>query len=167
MSLRIDYAEAALLVLLQTKLPTAYGSPVDTQSLGDKDFDDDGNLVLQPPSTRLRFRGAGYDNLRDNQRLTYEAGLTFEVLCFQSSLRGKADERLQTLQLVAAVQDQIAGARLALQDGSRTQPITMVAVELVETESGPVDQLFSVRFLVQGVQQFSGANAGTPGAGGV
>jgi hypothetical protein len=156
---RIDYVEAALLGLLNSNLAAAYGAKVQIDSLGDKDFDEEGRLVLQPPSVRVRFAGADYDNLRDNQRLTYEAGLPFELLCFESSLRSKADERKQTLVLVATVQDQLAGARLVLADGSKTMPITMKSVSLVAAESGPVDQLFSVVVLVNGIAQFSGANA--------
>ncbi|MDR3797964.1 MAG: hypothetical protein P4K93_07415 [Terracidiphilus sp.] len=156
---RIDYVEAALLALLRAKLASAYGSKVQIDSLGDDDFDDDGRLVLQPPSIRVRFAGGEYDNLRDNQRLTYEASLPFELLCFESSLRSKADERKQTLVLVATVQDQLAGARLFLADGAKTFPIEMRSVSLVDTDQGPVDQLFSVVVLVKGNAQFSGANA--------
>lgn len=156
---RIDYVEAALLAVLNSKLATAYGAKVNIDSLGDKDFDDDGRLVLQPPSVRVRFAAADYENLHDNQRLTYEGGLPFELLCFESSLRSKADERRQTLVLVATVQDQLAGARLALADGSRTMPIEMKSVSLVASEEGPVDQLFSIVVLVKGIAQFSGANA--------
>jgi hypothetical protein len=107
----------------------------------------------------VRFAAADYENLHDNQRLTYEGGLPFELLCFESSLRSKADERRQTLVLVATVQDQLAGARLALADGSRTMPIEMKSVSLVASEEGPVDQLFSIVVLVKGIAQFSGANA--------
>jgi hypothetical protein len=165
MTLRVDYAEAALIQLLEEKMEAAYGAPVQVDSLGDKDYDDDGSLVLQPPCLRVRFGRGVYDNLRDNQRLTYQGGLDFEVLAYESSLRDPADERKQTLVLVAAVQDQLAGARLTLQDGSRTQPITMKSVALIETQGGPVDQLFSVVIEVNGVAQFSGVNAQETGGG--
>jgi hypothetical protein len=156
---RIDYVESALIALLTSNLSTAYGAKVQIDSLGDKDFDDDGRLVLQPPSVRVRFAAATYDNLHDNQRLTYQSGMPFEILCFESSLRSKADERKQTLVLVATVQDQLAGARLTLADGSKTMPVTIKSVALVETDEGPVDQLFSLVVQVDGIAQFSGANA--------
>jgi hypothetical protein len=85
--------------------------------------------------------------------------MPFEILCFESSLRSKADERKQTLVLVATVQDQLAGARLTLADGSKTMPVTIKSVALVETDEGPVDQLFSLVVQVDGIAQFSGANA--------
>lgn len=156
---RIDQCEAALITLLSANLPAEYGAQVDVESLGDKDFDDDGRLTLQPPALRVRFAGAKYDNLRDNRRLSYQATLNYEVLCFESSLRSRADERTQTLALVAAVLDQLAGARLLLADGSKTMPIGVTGVALVETDQGPVDQLFSVLVEVEGIAQFNGANA--------
>lgn len=158
-TLRIDYVEAALLALLNAKLAAAYGSKVYIDSLGDKDFDENGRLVLTPPAVRVRFKGAGYNTGRDNQRLTYQGTMPFEILCFQSSLRSPADERKQTLVLVATVQDVLAGARLLLADNTKTEPVTMVDVNLVETEEGPVDQLFAVGIDVNGFAQFSGANA--------
>jgi phage gp37-like protein len=156
---QIADVESALIALLSASLPTAYGTSVDIDSIGDKDFLDDGTLTLQPPSIRVRFAGAKYENLRDNQRLSYEAALMFEVMCFESSLRSKADERLQTLQLVQVVQDQLAGARLALADGTSSMPLELDSVSPVITDSGPVDQLYAIVFIVNGIAQFSGANA--------
>lgn len=164
---RVDYVEAALIALLQSTMPAAYATSlnqqgsvnVDIAGLGDKDFDADGQLVLQPPSLRVRFGGAHYNNLRDNQRLSYEAGVPFEVLCFESSLRSKIDERKQTLVLVATVQNQLAGARLALADGTSSGPIAMKSVQLVITDAGPVDQLFAILVEVLGIAQFDGPNA--------
>jgi hypothetical protein len=155
---RIDYVEAALLALLAAKMPAAYGANVDIESLGDKDFDDNGRLTLQPPSLRVRFAGAGFNNLRDNQRLSYQVGDLFEVLCYESSLRSKADARNQTLVLVAAALDQLAGARLVLADGTKTMPLTIKSVELVVVEEGPVDQLYSIALDIEGIAQYSGAN---------
>jgi hypothetical protein len=159
---RIDYVEAALLTLLNTSLATAYGAPVNIDSLGEDDFDAEGQLVLQPPSVRVRFVADSYNNFHDSRRLTYQSEPAFEILCFESSLRSKADERKQTLVLVASVINQLAGARLNLEDGSKSMPITINDVRLVETEQGPVDQLFSVRVTVEGIAQFSGVNAQLP-----
>ncbi len=166
---RIDYVEAALLALLRTSLSAAYAealgtetAPVQIDSLGDTDFDDEGRLALRPPAVRVRFTAAPYDPARDNRRLTYQAHPQFEILCFESSLRGGADERKQTLVLVAVVQDQLSGARLNLADGSKSMPITLGPLRLVETEQGPVDQLFAQAIEVEGFAQFSGVNAQLP-----
>lgn len=161
----IDQVEAALLALLNSVMSGAYAAAlgatpqnVDIQSLGDRDFNAEGQLVLSPPSLRVLFAGAKYDKLRDNQRLTYEAGIIFHILCYESSLRSKKDERRQTLVLVATLLDQLAGARLALADGSSTSPIGLESVSLL-TEQGAVDQLYDVTVVVNGIAQFSGANA--------
>jgi hypothetical protein len=164
---RIDYVEAALLQLLQTVMPAAYGTElgsegpaaVNIDSLGDDDFDEDGQLVLQPPSLRVRFRDDPYNPARDNQRLTYQSHQSYEILCFESSLRSKADQRKQTLVLVSVVLDQLAGARISLADSSKTFPVSVLGVTRVDADGGPVDQLFSILVDIEGFAQFSGVNA--------
>ena len=155
----IDMIEAALIDFLCSKLPLAYGAFVDVNSLGDDDFDEEGTLVLRPPSARLRFMDATYKNLRDNQRLTYQTDPHFELWCYESSLRNKADQRRQTLVLGKAAQGILAGTRLQLADQTQTMPISLLRVGLVNTASGPVDQLFAVEFIVEGIAQFNGEYA--------
>jgi hypothetical protein len=156
---RIDYVEGALIALLKANLPAAYGAPVDIQPIGDKDFDENGRLVLQPPSVRVLFVDAGFSNLRDNLRLTYEAATSFEIWCLQSSRRSLADERVQTLGLVAPVINQLVGARLSLEDGSRTCPATLKRIYLIRQEELPADQVFSIVISFEGPAQFDGPNA--------
>lgn len=161
---RIDAVEAALVALLKSVMPAAYGTAdapvsINIDSIGDKDFDNEGSLILKPPSIRVRFGGADYKNLHDNQRLTYQAGMPFEVMCYESSLRSQADERLQTLVLVETAINQLAGARLTLADGSSTMPLTLQSVSPVITDDGPVDQLFAITVLVEGIAQYDGPNA--------
>jgi hypothetical protein len=156
---RIDWVEAALVALLKSKLAGAYGQNVSVDSLGDKDFDEQGRLVLQPPAARVRFLDAPFQNLRDNQRLTYQVPMSFEILFFQSSLRSPADERKQTLVLLGAGADVVTGARLELSDGSKSMPVAIKRAYLIDTLEGPVDQAFAVQIEVEGIAQFSGANA--------
>jgi hypothetical protein len=164
---RIDYVEAALIALLNGTMPAAYGTPdapvaVDVNSVNSKDFNAQGQLALKPPSLRIQFSDADYNNLRDNQRLTYQSGLLFDVLCFESSLRSKADERLQILGLVAVTLNQLAGARLALADGTSSMPVEIKRVSLVlPNDGGPVDQLFAITVLIGGIAQFDGPNGGS------
>ena len=156
--LRIDQAEAALIAMLEAKMQAAYGSPVQVDSLGDKDFDDDGTLILQPPAIRVRYTGTKFASLRDNSGLTYMAEHVWEVLCFESSLRSKEDERAQTLALVAVALNQLAGARLQLADGSTTPPVKLEGVSLV-IAPGAADQSFGISIVVGGPAQFDGPNA--------
>jgi hypothetical protein len=165
----IDNVEAALIALLSAtiapELPAAYGTPdesiaVDVDSTNQRDFNGSGQLVLKPPSIRVEFGDASFSNLRDNQRLTYESGLLFDVLCYERNLRSKAEARLKTLILVRVVLNQLAGARLALADGTSSMPLELRGVSLVlPDDDGPVDQLFAVHVLVKGIAQFDGPNA--------
>lgn len=161
---QISYVEAALISLLNSMMPAAYSAQggstsIDIDSIGDRDFNAQGQLALRPPSMRVRFGGSEYSNLRDNQRLTYEAGMPFDIMCFESNLRSKKDERIAILVLVEVAVNQLAGARLALQDGTSTMPLTLKSVSPVVTDDGPVDQLFSITVLVNGIAQFDGPNA--------
>jgi hypothetical protein len=162
---QIDYVEGALVALLKSVMPTAYGSAeapvlVGIDTVNSKDFNAQGQLAMKPPSMRVQFGEASFSNLRDNQRLTYESAVDFDVLCFESSQRGKADERLQTLRLVDAALNQLAGARLALADGTSTMPLELKRVSLViPDDGGPVDQLFAITVQVKGIAQFNGPNA--------
>jgi phage gp37-like protein len=154
----IDQIEPALIQLLARNVGTRYGAAVDIESLGDQDFNEDGNLILNPPAIRVRYSDGNFGNLRDNRRLTYQATFDYEILCFESSLQSEADQRLQTLKLVSIVLDELAGARITLADNSRSMPITIKRVSPVIAESGPVDQLFSILIGVEGIAQFSGVN---------
>lgn len=165
---RIDYTDTALLALLRDKLPAAYaielGKPrvaVDIDALGDDDYNEQGQLVMRPPSVRMHFLEAPYQSVHDNQRLTYQAAHIYELLAFESSLRSKSDQRAQTLVLVNVILDQLAGARLDLADGSKAGPIGILGVDLLTTESGPVDQLYSIKISMDGFAQYSGVNRNT------
>jgi hypothetical protein len=178
---KIDAVEGALIALLNTVMPAAYAlalnpdgvpgpdntviSPppsvkIDVATVNSKDFNAQGQLAIKPPSLRVQFAEAEFSDLRDNQRLTYESGLLFDVLCFESSLRSKADERLQIIGLVDVALNQLAGARLALSDGTSSMPITLKRVSLViPNDDGPVDQLFAITILIKGIAQYNGPNA--------
>jgi hypothetical protein len=159
MKLQIHLVEAALLKLLNERLKISYGRNVSVEPIGGKDFDEDGQLVLKSPAVRLRFAGANYDTLRDIQRLTMEGALTWDIICFEESLKSQHDERTKTLELVAAVQDEIAGARLEISPKVYTQPTVMSAVNPVMDAIGPVDQCYAVNIIINGIAQFSGTNA--------
>lgn len=156
---QIHLVEAALLALLPARLKISYGKNVTVSPIGGKDFDDDGQLVLKSPAVRTHFKGAEYAPLRDIQRLTTEAELNWDIICFEESLKSKADERTKTLELIAVVQDELAGARLQISDGVYTQPTRIVSVLPVMDAVGPVDQCYAITIAVSGIAQFSGVNA--------
>jgi hypothetical protein len=157
--MEINDVENAAVALFQATLQNAYSKSVDVKTIGKRDFSDDGAITLKAPAVRIRFAGAEYDPLRDNQRLTYEAEMAFEAWCFDVNLRSQAEARLACEALAMALADQVAGARLKLQDGTLTQPITLKSVEPLMSEEDPADQLYIVIFTVKGIAQFSGQNA--------
>jgi hypothetical protein len=162
----ITQVEGALIALLNTAMPAAYGTTeapvsIEVAAIGAKDFDEDGMLAIQSPAMRVQFGGLDFDPLRDNQRLTYQADLEFDVVCFVSSVKSKASERIRTLGLVQATLNQLAGARLALADGTFSMPVTLVRVSKVYDAGGPVDQAFAITILVSGIAQYDGPNGGT------
>ena len=156
---QIDQVEKAIVDLGRSYLTAAYEKSVDVDSIGDRDFNADGDLVLLPPCVRVRFGGSQYDTNRDNQKLTYGAKLLFDFYCFEENLRSKLDERIDTLRLVACVQDAYTGARLKLDDDSYTEPLELVGVLPMMNENSIVDQFYSVTIRVNGIAQFSGANS--------
>jgi hypothetical protein len=167
----VTQVESALIALLNSTMPAAYNlalhpvdpppaAGIDIDALGGKDFDENGMLALKSPAMRVEFGGCEYNPLRDNQRLTYEAGMPFDVICFVGSLKSKASERDRTLLLVQAAVNQLAGARLALSDGTFSMPLTLTAVSKVQDRGGPVDQAFAITVLVNGIAQYNGPNGG-------
>lgn len=167
---RIDYVEAALIELLKHTIGGAYADElgadpppvVDIESLGDQDFNEDGQLVMRPPSIRVRFLGDHDDPARDNQRLTYQSHCEFELLCCESSLRSHADQRRQTLVFISVIKDQATGARINLADGTKSFPISLIGTRLLEGFVAGVDEVYSVRFDIEGFAQFSGVNSQLP-----
>lgn len=153
----------ALVALLASTLAGAYGTPVDVKSIGKRDFSDDGAITMRPPAVRVRYAGTDRDPLHDNQRLTYQKKLTFEAWCFDSNKRSAAAERDLCAQLAESVEDQLAGARLNLADGSKTLPITLTNTTPLMDMQDPTDQLYIVEFVVEGLAQYTGANANPGG----
>ena len=156
---QIHLVEAALLDLLPSRLKASYGKNVDVEALGKADFNDAGQLILKSPAVRISFLDAQYGQARDTQRTTLTAELMFSAFCFHESIRSRAQERTKTLELVACVEDELAGARLELTPGVFTEPVLIRSVNQAEDAIGPIDQVFAVAFMVPGIAQFSGANS--------
>jgi len=155
---QITAVEKALLDLLPRRLKVSYGQNVDVQTLGGTDFDDNGQLVLKSPAVRLHFNSAAYGDARDNTKTTQGVDLLFSAFCRHESLRSLAKFRSQTLELVGALSDELAGARLLLEDGSRTEAIGLTGVNQALDVAGPVDQVYALSFTVSGIATFSGIN---------
>ena len=154
----LDGTDTALLALGRAQIPEIYGDGVDVDAIGPNDFDNEGTLILRSPMVRIRFQSARYQG-KDPQRLTYQAELEFLALCYCENLRSPVDEKTDTLQLLNAVQECFAGARLTLATGKRTEPITIGNVLPMMTDGQVIDGFYSVQLTVPGFAQFGGANA--------
>jgi hypothetical protein len=136
---------------------------VDVQSITSKDFSDDGELILNPPSVRSFFAGEGAASTSDTQRLSYNVVGRYIVLCANEDLRDPAAQAKASLNLAGQVKAILAGARLLFPDGETSEPITYVGME-----PEPVDGLgvaYAAAFEVPGLAQFAGANAWPTQAG--
>ena len=144
--------EAALQTLLTAQLPG-----VNVDSIGEKDLNDDDQLVFDPPCVRTRHGGTDYKSV-ESQELTYNAAHIMEVWCCAEDLRSKEAQRAATEALLATVLAIVAGARLLLSDGThKSEPIRLVGVTDVYQET--VGSCYILAIAVPGIAQFPGTNA--------
>jgi phage gp37-like protein len=149
---KTDQAWHALTQLVNSQL-----DGVDVKEITSKDFNDQGVLILEPPSVRIFYAGENATSTSDTQRLSYDAVLKFIILCADQDLRGVMDQAKASLRLVALVKAIVIGSRIQLADGDLSEPITYVANEPL-----PVDGLgiaYGIAFEVPGLAQFPGVNA--------
>ena len=147
-----DTAEAAVGALLAAKL-----DGVDTSSIGGKDINDDGQLVFTPPCARTRYVGSLYSGISDNQALNYNCEHVVEIFCAAENLRSLEAQREDTKALMGRVLVQMAGARLSLSDGSKSEPCRVVDVKSIPEDI--VGMIYIVSVAVPGIAQFDGPNA--------
>jgi hypothetical protein len=156
--LQIVPAKDCLVTLLTTAL-AGYAVAVDVREVGPKDFDDQGNLVLQKAAVRVRFGQADYSQVRDTTKTTLSAAIAFQIICRHESLRSNSEQRDRALELASAVADALAGARLLLPDGTLSEPIGLLAILPVEDRGGVVQDCYGVSIEVPGYAQFAGTYA--------
>ena len=130
---------------------------VDVAAAGERDFDDEGNLILQPPAVRGLFvlsRAEAFEN----QKTAYNETQQFAVMCVEEDLSGDAQEqRRKSGRLAARVKRVLVGARLRLADGETAGPVAYTGVEPFEVAG--VGKAYIVGFEVSGIAQFQGGNA--------
>lgn len=146
--------EAALVELLAAQLKK---DGVTVEAVSDRSFDADGNLIANPPAVLVLWSGAQYSDGQDNQQTQYDAMQPVGLLCGARSLRGSEKERTGAQELVAAVVNIMAGARLPLSDGTRTQPTKLMNVEMFQF-SKDFGTWYTVTVGVNAFVQFDGEN---------
>lgn len=143
-----------LLNLLRDQLPG-----VDVQAISSSDFNDSGELIMNPPSVRVYFAGKPMQSTSDAQQLSYNSVPRFVVTCADQNLRGGAEHQAMASSALAdQVENLLAGARLNLFDGETSEPITLVSTEPIEIVD--LGTAYAVGIEVPGIAQYDGPNAG-------
>ena len=142
----------ALIALLVAQLPK-----VDIQAISDKDFNENAELIMVPPSVRVFFEGSVAKSTSDTQRLSYDVVDRFVILCADQDYTSPAKQAIASALLASKVLVQMAGTRILLTDGDISEPITWI-----ETAPQPVKGVgvaYALAFEVPGLAQYPGANA--------
>jgi hypothetical protein len=149
---KTDQAWQALVALLEKQL-----QGVDVAAISSQDFNEDGEIIMDPPSVRVFFAGEAAAATSDSQRLSYLVDGRYVVLCADQDRTSVFDQANASIQLVTKVKNMVAGSRLLLTDGDISEPLIWVS-----TEVQPVDGIgvaYGVGFIIPGLAQFTGANA--------
>jgi hypothetical protein len=145
--------EDAIVTLLTAQMPAA----ISIATVGTNDLTDDGELVFVPPCVRVLYQG---DDARalESTRCNYDVDAMFAVMCADEDLRSKEAQRKASSALVSQVKRILAGARLILADGGKTEPVRYVKTDsLMGNNVVPV--VYIPIFAVPGIAQFAGTNA--------
>jgi len=130
------------------------GTPVNVGSIGQLDIDDADELIFDPPMARTYYEGTpGYRSL-DNQALTYDVIHMIQVWFYVESLSSKEEQREETKNLLGRALPLLAGARVSLSDGGRSEPIRLRDIGgVIDTNFG---KIYALRCEVPGIAQFPG-----------
>lgn len=149
-----DDVENAISALLTTQL-----EGIETSPIGEADIDDDDQLVLQLPCARPRYVATSYAESNDLTQTTYNVEHAYEIWCGAENLVSKEAQRQAAKAIVRQVLPVLAGARLAIEDGSGdvSAPVRLLGIDSVVGDV--LGMIYIVRVGVPGIAQFSGVNA--------
>lgn len=150
---KVDQAWDCIVTLLDSQLGIR-----DIAKICDRDFNDQGEIIMSPPSARVLFDGEGASSTSDTQRLSYNVVSRFIVLVADQDLSGGSAAQAEASLLIAnTVKTVLIGARLLLSDGDISEPLTYVSMLPMPTDG--VGTAYAVAFEVPGLAQFPGTNA--------
>jgi hypothetical protein len=148
-------AVAAIEDLLQG-LTLGDGTPLNIGSIGELEINDDDELVFDQPMVRTRYAGSPVYKSDENQQLNYQdVQHVIELWCYVENLRGKTEQRQDSVDLAGLVLARMAGARLPLSDGSSSEPVRIWRV--TDFIAIPFGMVYIVHVVVPGIAQFPGA----------
>lgn len=149
----IDQTWAAIQALLQAQL----GAGVDVDSIGSNDFDEQGDLTINPPAARVLFIDEKAGQPVDPQNATYNAEQAFAVLCAAEDISSVQAQRSASAQLAGQVKHILTGARLVLANGTQTEPLMYMGTTPLPTKA--IGMAYVAQFVVPNIAQFSAPNA--------
>jgi hypothetical protein len=147
-----DDTLAALLALLQGHLALS-GRKVSVETIGEKDFGDDDQLILELPAVRVRYDSSVYEQRGNNARV-YDAEHIFQIWCAAENLRSNEDQRNDTLKLLRQALPLLIGVKVALPDGSQTDPIRVLNISSLPDDN--VGTIYITSVGIAGTAQFPG-----------
>jgi hypothetical protein len=150
---KAEQAWDAMVVLAAAQL-----DQVDVAKIADKDFNDQGEMIMNPPSARVLFFGEKALSTSDSQRRSYNSIYMFLILVADQDLSGSsANQAEASLMLATRVKAIFNGARIVLADGDISEPITYTGIEAVPAAG--VGMAYAVAFEVPGLAQFPATNS--------
>ncbi len=148
---------------VQNLLKAGLGANVNVDSLGEKDINQEGQLIFRPPCVRTRYIGGRYTRLHDNTHCNYDYAPMVEIWCVDEDLRSSLAQREASKRLLDLVKPIVAGARIVLSDdGKNSEPIILLGdAPLLQDIVGMV---YILTIEVPGIAQFPGTFAGVIGS---
>jgi hypothetical protein len=139
---------------------------VDVQAISENDYNAKGEIIMTPPSVRTFYAGSRFMSTTDSQRLSYESVGRYIILCAEEDRSGEAIlQAYASVKLVDQVLNILAGTRINLPAGDRSEPITITDIEPVPCEG--VGTAYGIAMELPGLAQFTGVNAAGYTAAGV
>lgn len=131
---------------------------VDVAKIADKDFNDKGEMIMDPPSVRVLFFGEVARSTSDSQRRSYDVIGQYLILVADQDLSGSsANQAEASLKMATRVKPILAGSRILLSGGDVSEPVTYVSMEQLAVDG--VGTAYALAFEVPGLAQFAGINA--------
>jgi hypothetical protein len=126
--LKLSDVEKGIIALLQANAPLMALKP-QIQGLSSHQWDDQGNIIINPPAVLVLF-DAGQDTpTGDTTRLTYDASYEFSLICGATDLSSTDNERNSVYALLAVVRAAIAGQRVSVDGGAASSsPVTLAGI---------------------------------------
>jgi phage gp37-like protein len=157
--LKLADVEQGIITVLKANNPLMALHP-QVQGLSSKDWDDQGNIIINPPAVLILFDGAQDTPTGDNTRLTYDTAYEFSLICGATDLSSTDNERNSVYALLAAVRAAVAGQRipvdgntLPVQPGTASSsPVALGGIAMEQFSSNGA--WYSQRIRVQKTAQF-------------